>query len=165
MTLTHKNNSERGFTIVELLIVIIVIGILATLVLIAYGNVQAQARDTKHRQDAISLRDAAAAFKLNDSSASYPLAGAGAASVSSSFAYSIANMTNKTVNVDSSVTDRVSANPPGTTAGTSGKDGIQVLYCGPSGSTAVNATGMKFVYWSEVNSNFGTPTVTTGTGC
>lgn len=47
-----------GFTIVELLIVIIVIGILATLVLISYSNVQASARSTKVTNDLAALRDA-----------------------------------------------------------------------------------------------------------
>lgn len=39
----HKNK-QTGFTIVELLIVIIVIGILATLILVAYTNVNSQAK-------------------------------------------------------------------------------------------------------------------------
>ncbi len=42
---------QRGFTIVELLIVIIVIGILATLVLVTYAGVQAKARDSKRQTD------------------------------------------------------------------------------------------------------------------
>jgi prepilin-type N-terminal cleavage/methylation domain-containing protein len=46
---------QRGFTIVELLIVIIVIGILATLVLVTYAGVQAKARDSKRQTDINAL--------------------------------------------------------------------------------------------------------------
>jgi prepilin-type N-terminal cleavage/methylation domain-containing protein len=45
-----KKNS-KGFTIVELLIVIVVIGILAALVLNSFRGVQERARDTKRRTD------------------------------------------------------------------------------------------------------------------
>lgn len=42
---------SQGFTIVELLIVIVVIGILAALVLNSFNGVQARARDTERRTD------------------------------------------------------------------------------------------------------------------
>lgn len=50
MKLGNKKNN-RGFTIVELLIVIVVIGILAALVLNSFRGVQERARDTERRTD------------------------------------------------------------------------------------------------------------------
>jgi prepilin-type N-terminal cleavage/methylation domain-containing protein len=50
---TIKNS--KGFTIVELLIVIVVIGILAALVLNSFRGVQERARDTERRTDQNSV--------------------------------------------------------------------------------------------------------------
>lgn len=49
--ISRINKRMQGFTIVELLIVIVVIGILAALVLNSFQGVQARARDTERRTD------------------------------------------------------------------------------------------------------------------
>jgi prepilin-type N-terminal cleavage/methylation domain-containing protein len=45
------NKQNRGFTIIELLVVIVVIGLLAALVLNSFQGVQGRARDTERRTD------------------------------------------------------------------------------------------------------------------
>lgn len=47
--------NQKGFTIIELLIVIIVIGILAAIGFVAYGNVTKSARDSDRQADASAL--------------------------------------------------------------------------------------------------------------
>jgi prepilin-type N-terminal cleavage/methylation domain-containing protein len=49
--LTSLRKRQSGFTIVELLIVIIIIGILATLVVVQFTNQQKKARDTQRKTD------------------------------------------------------------------------------------------------------------------
>ena len=49
---------QKGFTIVELLIVIVVIGILAAITIVAYNGVQARANDTKIRAVAVQVEKA-----------------------------------------------------------------------------------------------------------
>jgi prepilin-type N-terminal cleavage/methylation domain-containing protein len=46
---------NKGFTIIELLIVIVIIAILATIGVVAYGGVQQNARDSKRKSDISSL--------------------------------------------------------------------------------------------------------------
>jgi prepilin-type N-terminal cleavage/methylation domain-containing protein len=53
---------SQGFTIVELLIVIVVIGILALLVITTYSGIQAKARNSKRSSDMKSLQTQLEAF-------------------------------------------------------------------------------------------------------
>ena len=53
---------NQGFTIVELLIVIVVIGILALLVITTYSGIQAKARNAKRSSDVKSLQTQIEAF-------------------------------------------------------------------------------------------------------
>lgn len=67
-----KKSSQKGFTIVELLIVIVVIGILAALVLNTFAGVQRRARDTQRRTDVNSIATNLEVY-YNDNGG-YPLA-------------------------------------------------------------------------------------------
>jgi prepilin-type N-terminal cleavage/methylation domain-containing protein len=57
------NQRIRGFTIVELLIVIVVIAILAAIVIVAYNGVQAKARDNRRYVDMQSIQKALEVYK------------------------------------------------------------------------------------------------------
>jgi prepilin-type N-terminal cleavage/methylation domain-containing protein len=63
--LSLKKYKNQGFTIVELLIVIVVIGILATLVITTYNGVQSKARDTKRKTDINALQGQVEAYNTN----------------------------------------------------------------------------------------------------
>lgn len=56
---------NRGFTIVELLIVIVVIGILALLVITTYSGIQAKARNSKRSSDVSTIQTQLEAFFQN----------------------------------------------------------------------------------------------------
>ena len=60
----HKKLS--GFTIVELLIVIVVIAILATISIVAYNGVQARARDAQRQQDVKTIAKALEMYYIDN---------------------------------------------------------------------------------------------------
>jgi prepilin-type N-terminal cleavage/methylation domain-containing protein len=59
-------SQEHGFTIVELLIVIVVIGILAGITIVAYGGITGRANQSKVQQNASSVRSVAEAMNADN---------------------------------------------------------------------------------------------------
>lgn len=57
--------TKSGFTIIELLIVIVVIGILAAITIVAYNGIQGRARDNDRVTDMNSLKKALALFYVD----------------------------------------------------------------------------------------------------
>lgn len=68
-------NRRRGFTIVELAVVVVVIGILASLVYAGFARVQAGARDDKRKSDAITLRTAIEHYATDNGEPPWPATG------------------------------------------------------------------------------------------
>lgn len=62
----RKKLTNKGFTIVELLIVIVVIGILAALVVTTYNGVQQKARDTERKTDINALQGQMEAYQAEN---------------------------------------------------------------------------------------------------
>lgn len=69
-TQLYARNNRRGFTIVELLIVIVVIGILAAITIVAYSGVQSRANDSRRVSDLESISKAIEAQYVD--TGSYP---------------------------------------------------------------------------------------------
>jgi general secretion pathway protein G len=59
-----RRRTRPGFTVVEVLVVIVVIGILATIVLVSYNRAQASSRDAKRVADLEAISDAITAYRL-----------------------------------------------------------------------------------------------------
>ncbi len=70
---SFKDAREQGFTIVELLIVIIVIAILAALVISAYTGIQSKAQANTNKSNAKSLASAAQSYMAENDPAAYPV--------------------------------------------------------------------------------------------
>lgn len=70
-----KSLRQYGFTIVELLIVIVIIGILAALVIVAYNGIQARAYDSIVQSDLKNSYTKLQEYKITSSNDQYPLGG------------------------------------------------------------------------------------------
>lgn len=62
---TTWTTRRNGFTIVELLVVIAVIGILATISIVAYSGVQARARDSLRKDDLATIKKAMLLYHMD----------------------------------------------------------------------------------------------------
>lgn len=57
---------KRGFTIVELLIVIVVIAILAAISIVAYNGIQQRARDSQRKNDVAAIAKALKLYRVDN---------------------------------------------------------------------------------------------------
>jgi len=72
--------NDRGFTIVQLLIVIVIIAILAAITIVAYTNISTRAADSAYSADANSIQKVAEVYYTENGS--YPISAANFAAAS-----------------------------------------------------------------------------------
>jgi len=135
----RNKQNNKGFTIVELLVVIVVIGILAAITIVSYTGITAKANTSKADSNANSMTQILNMINARDGT--FPSTAAAA------------NLGSDVVKVPAGMTFQIGA--AGTTAAEVGKE-FQYYYCGTSGS----ATGAQFKYYDGV----ATQTITLGTG-
>ena len=69
--------SQKGFTIVELLIVIVVIAILAAITVVAYNGIQQRARDSQRKNDIATIVKAAEVYYIDNGEYPYSYCASG----------------------------------------------------------------------------------------
>jgi len=77
-----KKSTVRGFTIVELLIVVVVIAVLAAITTVAYNGIQKRARDGQRKQDIAAIQKALEMYYIDNNE--YP-PGSGSTSINGSW--------------------------------------------------------------------------------
>lgn len=150
---------QKGFTIVELLIVIVVIGILAAIVIVAFNGVQQRARNTQALTDAQSIVKKAEG--VNADSGSYPTTPGGFSGDIGALPSGIAVA--YTTSATSAV---VTANASGTTNPTTNSAITSALYTNTSTQlktyTVKSCSGGLVVFYPEGST---VKTAIAGTGC
>ena len=136
-----KLRSDRGFTIVELLIVIVVIGILAAITIVAYNGVTARANTTSAKSAANSFAKKAEIYNADAGTNKYPDAATQLTSAASTATYFLSGVAPVYGHAATSALTSSSAN-----------NAIRVLKCAASGTsqgsiTSSNITGLKIIWF------------------
>ena len=79
MTSSRMHTHRKGFTIVELLIVIVVIAILAAITIVAYNGIQNRAHDSSVQSDLRTISKKLELVRIDDSDEHYPTTNPGLA--------------------------------------------------------------------------------------
>lgn len=70
--MTLKQTKQRGFTIVELLIVVVIIAILAAITIVAYNGIQNRAKASAAAGAAATLQKKLEAYNVDSTASNYP---------------------------------------------------------------------------------------------
>ncbi len=141
MVLNKINNNQKGFTIVELLIVIVVIGILAAITIVAYNGVQSRARATTNLKTAQEVISKSEVYAADAGNGVYPASAAALRGYTDTAALSTGTKNLLTA----------------TTPSAAAASNVTYAPC-----PATNPTGAKVVYWDPSLSTPATVTLYAG---
>lgn len=148
-TTTTAKRPSRGFTVVELLLVVVVIAVLAAITAVAYNGIQQRSRDSARAQDIASIKRMLLMYQADNGGVmrtqSYGGNGPGGWNISSSATWlSFLGATYGKVPIDPINTGTADPNTSGNLA--------YYYYCYPAGQGPLPATpNVRVGYRSEVS--------------
>ena len=123
-----NTQAQSGFTIVELLIVVVVIAILAAITIVSYNGITSKANASAAQSTASALQKKAELFAADGDTGQYPKVIADLTGAASSKAYYVA-------------TGSINASPASAPTSANGKNTVRYQPCG-TGTTAAGMTSV-----------------------
>ena len=151
MTLSNIKTKSRGFTIVELLIVIVIIAILAAITIVAYNGITNRANESSAKSAANSAVKKAEAYSADDQggSGSYPETSGALTGATSDKSFFLSGVTFGTL------TEGTKPTSPST---------LSFAAC-PTGATGSGVKGTKIGYYNYTDNKIKYITAGDATGC
>jgi len=150
-----KAQQEKGFTIVELLIVVVVIAILAAITIVSYNGITNRANSSAAQSTAAALQKKIELFAADGPTGQYPKVTSDLTGAAASTTYA----------VPAAGSLKFTAQPGTAPDAATGKNTVQYQPCGTGGTvasamTAVN--GAKIVWWDFTKSTGQATTISVG---
>lgn len=147
----HNQPKQKGFTIVELLIVIVVIGILAAITVVAYNGISNRSKTAAAQSAASSVAKKAGAY--NAELGNWPTATTDLTGAATTTSYNLTGVTFVTTMASKPTPDSA----------------VLFRKCGTGAPanqaalTTANTTGIQFIYWNHGGSGSAATDITVGT--
>ena len=144
MSLANIKTKNQGFTIVELLIVVVVIAILAAITIVSYAGITARANESAIKLQASNFQKKAEMYKAEKGN--YPVAVGDLGGSSNSYYYA-----DTAANFDYVTTEPTTASPGALANDSAVTKRIRVMTC-PASASATTVTGLKVYYYNPKTS-------------
>jgi prepilin-type N-terminal cleavage/methylation domain-containing protein len=133
-----KSNSQAksGFTIVELLIVVVVIAILAAITIVSYNGITKRANGASAKATASTLQKKAELYAADGPTSKYPFTLTELTSATSDKTYAVSNSIFTTT-----------TGAQGALTADNGKNSVRMYVCSSATPTAANITGLRIAYF------------------
>lgn len=154
-TNTKTNQQERGFTIVELLIVVVVIAILAAITIVSYNGITNRANASAAATSAATVQKKSELYAADGPTGKYPLATADLTGAAGTATYALSGI-------------NFTTGPTVAPTAANGKDTVRFLKCAAAGTTtqasitSANITGLQIDYF-DFEAGTGVKSVKLGT--
>jgi len=122
-----NTQSQNGFTIVELLIVVVVIAILAAITIVSYNGITSRANASAAKTAAVSVQKKAELYASDGPTGQYPMLFTNLTSAATNTTYYLSGVS-------------ATANPATNPTSTEGKNTVKFVTCGIGSTTTAPAT-------------------------
>jgi type IV pilus assembly protein PilA len=122
-----NTQSRHGFTIVELLIVVVVIAILASITIVSYNGITSRANASAAKTTAISVQKKAELYASDGPTGQYPMLYTNLTTAATNTVYYLSGV-------------KFTTNPATNPSSTEGKDTVKFVTCGIGSTTAQPTT-------------------------